>query len=504
MTDIVGNMHTYYIQRELAEYAKSWVGDKKDIFNIILNILLVVFTFYIANKFPTLLSSVFDRIYASFKRRWEIFFNKKPKTKIIHRTVPNITTEKVNNPLYVPVKWLLSHEVDYKMEENVEFAVKDNITATSTVLIGKSVPKRISKKINFKGTEIDFSVDDETFTLYGEEKREKERRVINLSAVVPLDTKDDVLHQFVDHCVTSYQQHLKESTWQQKVYINSGNRWIEKEKETKFRSMTSVILRDRKDLELVEDILDYKKSKADYDEAGRTYSRTYFLYGPPGCGKSSAISGLSLLAKTDIYYLMINEIKSDSDLMTLFSTLPHGKCSLVIEDIDAQTSVVKSRELVDKEASERMTRMEEMAKALEKNPDMKMQQQPEPQRGGVTLSGFLNCLQGVFAKDGIITFITTNRPETLDPALIRDGRTHVRVLFGLCDLDQITRLFGLCCKREPLEEELEVLRQIPQDVVPPCTVVQILFDGRKKPFEACKKLLLAANELVANAAQATK
>ena len=37
-------------------------------------------------------------------------------------------------------------------------------------------------------------------------------------------------------------------------------------------------------------------------------------------------------------------------------------------------------------------------------------------------STLLNCLDGAFSKEGIITIFTTNHPERLDPALIRAGR----------------------------------------------------------------------------------
>ena len=40
--------------------------------------------------------------------------------------------------------------------------------------------------------------------------------------------------------------------------------------------------------------------------------------------------------------------------------------------------------------------------------------------------GLLNALDGVVASEGRLTFMTSNYPERLDPALIRPGRVDVR------------------------------------------------------------------------------
>jgi chaperone BCS1 len=58
----------------------------------------------------------------------------------------------------------------------------------------------------------------------------------------------------------------------------------------------------------------------------------------------------------------------------------------------------------------------------------------------VTLSGLLNCLDGVHTPDGCLIFMTTNYRERLDPALIRPGRVDVQIEFTAATDDQILRL----------------------------------------------------------------
>jgi ATP-dependent 26S proteasome regulatory subunit len=41
----------------------------------------------------------------------------------------------------------------------------------------------------------------------------------------------------------------------------------------------------------------------------------------------------------------------------------------------------------------------------------------------------------------MILVMTTNHPEKLDPALIRDGRIDQRILFDYCDHQQIYKMF---------------------------------------------------------------
>ena len=48
----------------------------------------------------------------------------------------------------------------------------------------------------------------------------------------------------------------------------------------------------------------------------------------------------------------------------------------------------------------------------------------------VTLTGLLNSLDGVVASEARLTFLTTNYPERLDPALVRPGRVDLRLRIG--------------------------------------------------------------------------
>ena len=57
------------------------------------------------------------------------------------------------------------------------------------------------------------------------------------------------------------------------------------------------------------------------------------------------------------------------------------------------------------------------------------------------LIGILNQIDGVHNNHGMILIMTTNYPDLLDEALIRDGRVDERVFFDYCDYEQIHLMF---------------------------------------------------------------
>jgi chaperone BCS1 len=66
----------------------------------------------------------------------------------------------------------------------------------------------------------------------------------------------------------------------------------------------------------------------------------------------------------------------------------------------------------------------------------------EASKSGITLSGLLNAIDGIGARDGRILFITSNHPDALDPALIRPGRIDMRVHLAHSGMPEATAMFN--------------------------------------------------------------
>lgn len=63
------------------------------------------------------------------------------------------------------------------------------------------------------------------------------------------------------------------------------------------------------------------------------------------------------------------------------------------------------------------------------------------ERFNVTLSGLLNVLDGFYAPEDVLFFMTTNRMESLDRALLRPGRIDYRLFLGNATGEQKIELY---------------------------------------------------------------
>ena len=59
----------------------------------------------------------------------------------------------------------------------------------------------------------------------------------------------------------------------------------------------------------------------------------------------------------------------------------------------------------------------------------------------ITFSGLLNALDGVTSSEETITFMTTNHPEKLDPAIMRPGRVDFKIFIGDATPYQVEKMF---------------------------------------------------------------
>lgn len=69
-----------------------------------------------------------------------------------------------------------------------------------------------------------------------------------------------------------------------------------------------------------------------------------------------------------------------------------------------------------------------------------------------TLNQLLVEMDGFGANEGIITLAATNRPDILDPALLRPGRFDRRVIVGRPDLRGRVAILKVHARNKPLEK----------------------------------------------------
>ncbi|CAE6454748.1 unnamed protein product [Rhizoctonia solani] len=172
------------------------------------------------------------------------------------------------------------------------------------------------------------------------------------------------------------------------------------------RPMSSIVLEPGVKDMLLTDAKDFLRSEDWYAERGIPFRRGYLLHGVPGSGKTSLIHALAGELGLDIYVVSLNmKGMSDNTLANLMGRIPQ-RCILLLEDLDAAFTRGTNRDSKSTGAPTVKTAAE--AKADDPNT--------------LSLSGLLNCLDGVAAAEGRLLFATTNHIERLDPALSRPGR----------------------------------------------------------------------------------
>jgi mitochondrial chaperone BCS1 len=181
------------------------------------------------------------------------------------------------------------------------------------------------------------------------------------------------------------------------------------------RLLDSVLLKPGEKEHLIQDLQRFRSSRERYRKLGVPYHRGYLLYGPPGTGKTSLVSGVAAYFGMSIYVVNLAEM-NDRTLKTAMNGVPENSV-ILFEDIDCMTS--SPRNLGSVEFSQPQTARAGVAI-----------QTGSSDRGGVSLSGLLNVLDGFHAPENVVFVMTTNDVEALDPALLRPGRIDYKLFLG--------------------------------------------------------------------------
>ena len=149
-----------------------------------------------------------------------------------------------------------------------------------------------------------------------------------------------------------------------------------------------------------------------YLSFGIPYKSVQLVHGPPGTGKTSLIKSIASHLDCDLYILPISKDMLDTNLVDAFSYISDNEEKeriIVIEDIDT---------LFDGERKE------------------------GDDHNGITLQAFLNCLDGFTCVEGTMLFLTANKPEVLDFAMIRSCRIDNKIQLDYADKYQTEKMFN--------------------------------------------------------------
>lgn len=192
------------------------------------------------------------------------------------------------------------------------------------------------------------------------------------------------------------------------------------------KNINSIVLESRIFDSLIDDVYYFLNNRHKFDELGLNYKRGYLFYGKPGNGKSSLIFCLASYFNLNIYYIMLSDFKSDTELFEVINVIEDKGSIIVFEDIDAINVTSSSNRKIEQDNKNLQT---------EKDKDVKLE------IGGITLSGLLNSIDGILSPENCIFIFTTNYPDKIDPALLRPGRVDKKIKFDDANGDMVKRMF---------------------------------------------------------------
>lgn len=173
------------------------------------------------------------------------------------------------------------------------------------------------------------------------------------------------------------------------------------------RTMASVSLPPEQKERIKKDLATFLDAEDQYNRLAIPWHRGYMFYGPPGTGKTSLVKALANEFNLDLWYVSLSDLKAEASLLTLLADVG-SRSLLLLEDIDTMR-ITHDRDGAD--------------------------------QGTISMSSLLNTLDGVATPHGLITVMTTNRFELLDPALTRAGRMDLVEKLDYPTADTISQMY---------------------------------------------------------------
>ena len=185
--------------------------------------------------------------------------------------------------------------------------------------------------------------------------------------------------------------------------------------------------------EELEEIVDFLKSPRKYLEIGARIPKGVLLVGPPGTGKtylSKAVAG-----EAGVPFFSI----SGSDFVEMFVGVGASRVRDLFEQAKKNSPCIIFIDEIDAVGRRR-------GAGLGGGHDEREQ----------TLNQLLVEMDGFGSNEGIIVMAATNRPDILDPAILRPGRFDRQIYVGLPDIKAREEILKVHTRNKPLDEDVDL------------------------------------------------
>ena len=183
--------------------------------------------------------------------------------------------------------------------------------------------------------------------------------------------------------------------------------------------------------EEVKELIDFLKNPKKFQAMGARIPKGVLLVGPPGTGKTLLARAVAGEAKVPFYYI------SGSDFVELFVGIGASRVRDMFKQAKMNAPCLIFIDEIDAVGRQRGT-------GLGGGHDEREQ----------TLNQLLTEMDGFGPHEGIIVIAATNRPDVLDPALLRPGRFDRQVTVGLPDKNARLEILKVHAKNKTLDKNI--------------------------------------------------
>ncbi len=184
----------------------------------------------------------------------------------------------------------------------------------------------------------------------------------------------------------------------------------------------------------VVELVDFLRDPGKFQKLGGRIPRGVLLVGPPGTGKTLLAKAVAGEAKVPFFTI------SGSDFVEMFVGVGASRVRDMFEQAKKQAPCIIFIDEIDAVGRHR-------GAGLGGGHDEREQ----------TLNQLLVEMDGFEGNEGVIVMSATNRPDVLDPALLRPGRFDRQVVVPLPDIKGREQIINVHLKRVPLAEDADAL-----------------------------------------------
>ena len=183
----------------------------------------------------------------------------------------------------------------------------------------------------------------------------------------------------------------------------------------------------------LEEVVEFLKHPKKYNDLGAKIPKGVLLYGPPGTGKTLLAKAVAGEAGVPFFSI------SGSDFVEMFVGVGASRVRDLFEQAKKSAPCIVFIDEIDAVGRQR-------GAGLGGGHDEREQ----------TLNQLLVEMDGFGANEGIIMIAATNRPDILDPALLRPGRFDRQIVVDRPDIKGRQEILKVNVKGKPISPEVEL------------------------------------------------